>query len=106
MAYLAGKPFDLLRAVSGSVRLTAVNLPNGFVERPLLWAGSFTIPVFTLTFLTKKWYVSLFFLDILYHQVTHLRGGVSHPTGGQTLHMMLHHLHDRFFDPFRPFFLT
>jgi hypothetical protein len=26
---IAGKPFDLLRAVSGSVRLTAMNLPNG-----------------------------------------------------------------------------
>jgi len=34
MRYLAGKPFDLLRAVSGSARLTAMNLPNGFVERP------------------------------------------------------------------------
>jgi hypothetical protein len=32
--YLAGKPFDLLRAVSGSIKLTATSLSSSFVERP------------------------------------------------------------------------
>ena len=31
---LPGSPFYILRAVSGSVRLTAMSLPNGSVERP------------------------------------------------------------------------
>jgi hypothetical protein len=39
--HLAGKPWDLLGAVSGSVRLTAMNLPNGFVEQALRAGVSF-----------------------------------------------------------------